>query len=180
MDLLYPDLPLAVLRQVARSPTYAPLSSSVGRLFDAFAAALQLSPRVQSHEGEAAMRLEALAAQVRYPVAPYPMTPGVLIDPSPLFRAWAEDKRADTAPSLMAARFHAGVAKAFANSARHLVETGAAKAVALSGGCFQNAILLGMTLRALDGIPVLIHRTSPANDGGLALGQALVAAAQTL
>jgi len=75
-------------------------------------------------------------------------------------------------------QFHAGLADAFARSARALVENGEAKAVVLSGGCFQNALLLDLTLRALKGLPVLTHRTTPANDGGLALGQAVIAAAR--
>ena len=180
MDRLYPDAPLAVLRQVATQRAHAPMSSSAGRLFDAFAAALRLVPAKQSYEGEAAMRLEALAMQVTEPVEPYPMTSGAVIDPGPLFRAWAKDMAAGVSPTTMAGRFHAGVAKAFAASARDLVQSGAAKAVALSGGCFQNATLLAMTLRALEGVPVLTHRVVPTNDGGLALGQAMVAAAQGL
>lgn len=126
------------------------------------------------------MRLESLAAQVTEKVEPYPMTSGAVIDPRPLFRAWATDHAADVNPAVMAARFHAGVAQAFAATARGLVQSGAARAVALSGGCFQNATLLAMTVRALDGVPVLIHRSVPANDGGVALGQALIAAAQSL
>ncbi|MGL4238336.1 carbamoyltransferase HypF [Tabrizicola sp.] len=180
MDELHPDLPLALLRQVAKAGVNAPMSSSMGRLFDAFAAALGLMPGRQSYEGEAAMRLEALAASVTDKAEPYPMTTGVLIDPSPLFQAWADDRSAKIPPASMATRFHAGVAKAFADGARQLVESGAAKAVALSGGCFQNAVLLAMTLRALEGVPVMIHRSTPPNDGSLALGQALVAAAQSL
>ena len=180
MDRLYPDLPLALLRQAAKAGVNAPMSSSMGRLFDAFAAALGVVPGRQSYEGEAAMQLEALAAEATGPVEPYPMTIGAVIDPSPLFHAWADDRSAKVAPSLMAARFHAGVAKAFADSARQLVESGAANAVALSGGCFQNVVLLELTLRALEGVPVLIHRATPPNDGGLALGQALVAAARSL
>ena len=67
---------------------------------------------------------------------------------------------------------------AFAAPARALVETGAARAVALSGGCFQNALLHRLMVAALDGVPLLTHRQTPANDGGLALGQAVVAAAR--
>ncbi|MBA3911406.1 MAG: carbamoyltransferase HypF [Rhodobacter sp.] len=180
MDNLYPDLPLGLLRQAARSGVNAPPSSSMGRLFDAFAAAVGVAPGRQSHEGEAAMRLEALAAEATGEVAPYPLTAGARIDPSPLFRAWADDRLAGVPPARMAARFHAGVAQAFADSARQLVASGTAKAVALSGGCFQNARLLAATLRALDGVPVMIHRATPPNDGSLALGQALVAAARSL
>lgn len=180
MDRLYPDAPLALLRQVAKAGVNAPMSSSAGRLFDAFAAALGLVAGAQSYEGEAAMRLEALAAQVTQEVDPYPLTLGPVIDPGPLFRAWALDHRAGVSPALMAARFHAGLAQAFAAVARDLVQSGAARAVALSGGCFQNAVLRAMTLQALKGVPVLIHRRVPANDGGLALGQAMVAAARSL
>jgi hydrogenase maturation protein HypF len=63
--------------------------------------------------------------------------------------------------------------------ARGLVESGQAKAVALSGGCFQNAVLTRAVLWGLEGLPVLTHRTIPANDGGLALGQALIAGAES-
>ena len=180
MDSMFPALPLGLLRQAAKAGINAPMSSSMGRLFDAFAAAVGVAPGRQTHEGEAAMRLEALAAEVTGRIEPYPMTTGPLIDPSPLFRAWAADRLARVPPARMAARFHAGVAQAFADSARRLVESGAAKAVALSGGCFQNACLLGLTVRALEGVPVMIHRATPPNDGSLALGQALVAAARDL
>lgn len=152
MDRLYPNAPLAVLRQVAAAGVNSPMSSSVGRLFDAFAAGLGLVTGAQSHEGEAAMRLESLAMQVKEDVTPYPMTLGEVIDPAPLFRAWAQDLGAGVSPAAMAARFHAGVAQAFAATARDLVRSGAAEAVALSGGCFQNATLLAMTLRALQGV----------------------------
>jgi hydrogenase maturation protein HypF len=61
---------------------------------------------------------------------------------------------------------------------RALVETGEARAIAMTGGCFQNALMHHMTLAALGDLPVLTHRTTPANDGGLALGQAMVALAR--
>ena len=73
--------------------------------------------------------------------------------------------------------FHEGLAAAFAGVARAEVETGRARAVALSGGVLQNAVLQAALLRHLDGLPVLLHHGVPAGDGGLALGQALVAAA---
>jgi hydrogenase maturation protein HypF len=73
---------------------------------------------------------------------------------------------------------HAALARSFASAARTLIENGEAKAVALSGGCFQNAVLLRETLKWLGDVPVLIHRQAPANDGGLALGQAAIAAAR--
>lgn len=74
--------------------------------------------------------------------------------------------------------FHRGLAAGFAGPARALVEAGRAEAVALSGGVMQNAVLLAALIEALEGVPVLMHHGVPANDGGLALGQALVAAAR--
>ncbi|SFI46562.1 carbamoyltransferase HypF [Albimonas pacifica] len=174
--------PLALLRQAAARGVNAPLSSSAGRLFDAFASALELVEGAQSYEGEAAMRLEALALRAPAEAArPYPF--GRIddqIDPAPMFEAWLGDRETGASPAAMAMRFHAGLARAFATPARALVESGRACAVALTGGCFQNALLLELTAAALEGLPLMVHRAVPANDGGLAFGQALVAAARAL
>ncbi|WP_371225641.1 carbamoyltransferase HypF [Roseovarius sp. 2305UL8-3] len=175
VDKMLPEHPVALLRQAAQAVVNAPLSSSAGRLFDAFAAALGLCRDVQSYEGEAAMQLEALAVQSPEGLCdPYPFGKG--LDPAPMFLAWAQDAENDVPHAVMAARFHAGLAQAFCAPARALVEAGRAKAVALSGGCFQNATLLGLCCDRLRDLPVLIHTKTPANDGGLALGQALIAA----
>lgn len=172
-DALWPDQPRAVLRAAVAAGMNAPLSSSAGRLFDAVSALLGICPAAQSHEGEAAMRLEALAGP---PGPGYALGPG--LDPAPMMRAIVDDLAAGVTPATIAARFHDGLAAAFAAQARALVDTGRARAVALSGGCFQNARLLQACLTALEGVPVLVHRQVPANDGGLAFGQALVALAQ--
>ena len=178
-DAMFPDRPVALLRQAAASGLNAVGSSSAGRLFDAVAAVIGLSAGAQSHEGEAAMRLEALAARASDDLAdPYPLeSDGGEIRTVALFAALARDRDAGATQARMAARFHAGLARAFAAQARALVDAGKARAVALSGGCFQNATLLAQMRRHLDGVPVLHHRKVPANDGGLALGQALIAAA---
>lgn len=174
-DACLPGLPLAVLRRAMAAGVNAPPSSSAGRLFDAFAAALGFAG-AQSHEGEAAMRLEAMALRSDATGA-YPMDlRGTMVDPAPLWQAWLADRAAGATPEAMARRFHAGLARAFAGVARGLVREGAACAVALSGGCFQNALLLRMVRHELEGCPVLVHRTTPPNDGGLALGQAMIAA----
>ncbi|WP_298497105.1 carbamoyltransferase HypF [uncultured Maritimibacter sp.] len=174
-DELFPQRPRDVLRQAARAGVNAPFSSSVGRLFDAVSAVLGMCPRVQSYEGEAAMALEAAAADITAAPLPFGFD-GSVIDPVPMFRALAE--RPDTA--LAAAAFHEGLAEAFAAPARRLVDDGRAKAIGLSGGVLQNARLQAALLARLDGYPVLLHHGVPANDGGLALGQALVAAARHL
>jgi hydrogenase maturation protein HypF len=180
-DRALAGLPLDPIRRAAAAGVNAPPSSSAGRLFDAVAAALGLAARTQSYEGEAAMLLEALAAPE---AEPYPFGPGPgrgpAIDPVPMFRALAGDLADGTPPALISARFHEGLAEAFAAPARRLVETGAARAVALSGGCLQNARLLGALARRLTAVPLLLHARVPANDGGLALGQAAIAAAESL
>lgn len=179
-DALFADRPLALARQAAAKAINAPPSSSAGRLFDAVAACLGLCAGGQSYEGEAAMRLEALAGASSDPGS-YPQAgEGAQCDPSAMFVALARDRAAGVPPEDIALRFHRFLAAAFAGAARAAVETGAARAVALSGGCFQNALLHRLMLEELRGLPVLVHRTTPANDGGLALGQAAVAAARAV
>jgi hydrogenase maturation protein HypF len=172
-DALFPDAPRDLLRQ-AMARMGAPMASSAGRLFDAVAAVLGVCPGAQSYEGEAAMRLEALAAgegALHFAVA------GGEVDPAPIWPV-LRDGIARGERAAMAHAFHAGLAVAFADIARDLVLRGEARAVALSGGCFQNALLMRLTRAALADVPVLVHRHVPANDGGLALGQAVIAAAQ--
>lgn len=178
-DGLFPDAPRDMLRTAAARGVNAPLSSSAGRLFDAVAACLGICPRRQSFEGEAAMRLEALTGEGGGAGYAFGCA-GPVIDPAPMFRALHADVIGGAGVALMSAQFHAGLARAFAERARALVQGGEAEAVALTGGCFQNARLLQETMMALGDVPVLVHRTVPANDGGLALGQALVAAARVL
>lgn len=172
--------PVSMLRQAVASGVNAPMSSSAGRLFDAFAAALGFTG-AQSFEGEAAMGLEVLAQGGRHGADPYPFAvSGGVVDPAPMWQAWRADRAGGVSSEVMAWRFHAGLAKVFADLARVLVVAGEAAAVALSGGCFQNALLLELTVEALGDVPVLIHTRAPANDGGLALGQALIVAARHL
>lgn len=180
-DKLFAQAPRDLARQAAVKGLNAPLSSSVGRLFDAVAAVLGICSFGQSFEGEAAMRLEAMAGRADdEALATYhgfSRTDGV-IDPAPLWPLIQTDLANGVDPAVIALRFHAALARSFADAATDVMRAGGATAIALSGGCFQNALLLRLTLEALDGLPVLTHRKTPANDGGLALGQAVIAAAQ--
>lgn len=178
-DRLLPDAPREMLRQAMTRGVNAPLSSSAGRLFDAFAALLGFAG-TQSFEGEAAMQIEAMALRAQAADdPPYPFDDsGDLIDPAPMWQAALKDLRNGLDHGRMAMRFHKGLAQTVADAALRLVHSGQARAVALSGGCFQNALLLDLTCRALGDVPVLLHTKVPANDGGLALGQALIAAAR--
>ncbi|MDJ0992743.1 MAG: carbamoyltransferase HypF [Dinoroseobacter sp.] len=173
--------PLDPLRQAVAKGVNAPLSSSAGRLFDAVAAMLDICRDRQSFEGEAAMRLESLARMASPDEAnkAYDLrVDGSVIDPAPLWECIERDLLGGQSKAAISLRFHAGLARAFSQKALHLLGSGDAQAVALSGGCFQNGLLLEQVLRALGDVPVLIHTQVPANDGGLALGQALVALSQ--
>ncbi len=175
-DELFADKPLGLARQAALKGINAPLSSSVGRLFDAVAACLGVCSDSQTYEGEAAMRLEAMLQEVSHPGIGYDWQ-GPEFDPAPLFTTLCSEAKAGKI-AFASMIFHAGLARTFAWAARMLVESGEAEAVVLSGGCFQNAVLLRETLKWLGDAPVLFHRSTPANDGGLALGQAVIAAAR--
>ena len=178
-DELFPDAPRDILRHAVTKGLNAPLSSSAGRLFDAVAAVVGLCPMVQSYEGEAAMALEALVDTSIDGAYTFGEDNG-WIDPSPIWEQINDDLRRGVSQSQIATHFHRGLAHAFADVARDLFEQGKVAAVALSGGCYQNVALFTMTKARLEGIPTLVHREIPANDGGLALGQAMIAAAQSI
>ncbi len=177
-DRLFPDRPVTLLRQAAEAGVNAPLSSSAGRLFDAVAACLGLTPERQSYEGEAAMRLQALATQAPGE-DPYPFaTEDGAIDPAPMFEHLVSDLDAGTDPVRIAARFHAFVAASFSDAARSAAIDADTDTIALSGGCFQNMTLLTMVHDRLSDFRICGPGEVPANDGGLAYGQALVALAR--
>ena len=149
----------------------APLSSGMGRLFDAVAALLGVRQEVTS-EGQAAIELEQLAADAR--PEPYPWRFG---DGVALVRAVHDDLAAGRPREEIAAVFHEAVAAA---SAAACAEAAEPRTVVLSGGTFQNLCLLESTRRRLEheGFRVLSHRLVPPNDGGISYGQAAVAAAR--
>ena len=178
-DKLFSDVPLELLRSAIAGGVNAPPSSSVGRLFDAVAACIGIVPDRQSYEGEAAMRLEAMARRAGPDAGAYPLdiTDGD-IDPSPLFDALCMDVRAAVGPDVMAARAHAGIARAYAKAARMTAETTGAGIIAMGGGCFQNLRLLEEMASQLSDFRLCGPGRVPVNDGGLAFGQAAVALAR--
>ncbi len=170
----------------------APLTSSAGRLFDAVAAALGCC-RLASYEGQGAIALESLVSQADLAAAqasayPFRVVAGataqapLVLDPAPLWPALLRDLQRPTALGLIAARFHQGLAQAIADLARDLAQRHGLTTIALSGGVWQNTILAIQVPRWLtaQGLTVLTHREVPTNDGGLCLGQAVVAAARQL
>ena len=146
-----------------------PLSSGMGRLFDAVAALLGVREEV-SYEGQAAIELEHLAGSTE--AEPYAWRFG---DGTALVRAVHDDLAAGRPRAEIAAAFHEAVAAAAAEAC---AEAGEPRVVVLSGGSFQNLRLLGSTRRRLEalGFRVLSHRLVPPNDGGVSFGQAAVAA----
>ena len=189
--------PRALLDGMLSSGVNSAPASSCGRLFDAVAAACGVCFERSDYEGEAAIAFEALADghaleheddALAYRFAVGRTAHGELpcIDPAPMWHALLGDLQHDTATALISARFHKGLAIAIAHMACLLADdvgTGLARrTVALSGGVFQNRILLEQLARRLRqyGFHVLMHRQVPANDGGLSLGQAVIAAAREL
>jgi hydrogenase maturation protein HypF len=172
---------------MARRRVNAPLTSSAGRLFDAIAAVLDVRDEI-TYEGQAAIQLEQLAdpGEVRayragIETAPIEAGEPFLVRGADLVAAAVEDLARDVPAELIAARFHNGVAALIADGCELLREQHALNTVALSGGVFQNLLLLGRTVTRLEsaGFRVLLHSRVPCNDGGISLGQAVVAAART-
>ena len=164
-------------RQLERGTGCVP-TSSMGRLFDAVSSLLGLRHEA-GYEAQAAMELQWVAEEAASrPSRPYCFAlHGDELDPSPVLRALVSDLRSGVGTGAMAAGFHAAVARVVADAAaREHARTGI-DVVALSGGVFQNVMLVRLARRELEarGLAVLTHRVVPPNDAGLALGQAAVA-----
>jgi hydrogenase maturation protein HypF len=177
-----PSLVDAIEQLVARGGA-SPPATGAGRWFDAVAALCGLRCSV-SYEGQAAAELEAAAAPGSWEPYPTSYAPGAgpdgagEIDLRPTVREIAAALHRGVAVAEVSARFHETLAAAVAEACvRARCELGI-EAVALSGGCFQNRRLLERTAARLEqvGFEVLRHRRVPPNDGGIALGQAAVAA----
>lgn len=167
-----------VLAGQLHSRINTPLTTSMGRLFDAAAALAGLAPTV-AYEAQAACELEAAVDRAETGAYPFTITAGE-VDPRPALAALVRDLRAGLPRGVLAARFHNGVAAMVADACVRLRREHGLSTVALSGGVWQNLRLLGLAVERLEtaGFTVLWHRQVPANDGGLALGQAAAAAAQ--
>jgi hydrogenase maturation protein HypF len=167
----------------------APLTSSLGRLFDAVAAVV-LKRRVVDYEAQAAIELEGFCVD-----EPDELSSGYALDllhedwnprkparisAAPLWRELSTDLRAGVNKSSIAGRFHAGVAAAFIGAAKLGRENTEIDKVALSGGCMHNRRLARLLRAGLEeeGFQVFEHRTVSPGDGGLSYGQAVVAAAR--
>jgi len=173
----FPAAERPLLGQMLARGLNSPLTSSVGRLFDAVAALLDLRQRT-NFEGQSAMELE-WAAEGSSPeeLYPLPVADGSprLLDWGPLLTALLADLAAGRPRAEIAGRFHNSLAEAVVRVAEIVGEA----RVLLSGGCFQNRLLTERTVARLRaaGFQPYWHQRVPPNDGGIALGQ-LVAASR--
>ena len=166
------------LRAQLEKKINAPMTSSMGRLFDA-AASLSGVRQTVNYEGQAAIEFEALADPAEAGIYPF----GLELDQVRVrtaVEALIDDVRAGVPLSKISARFHNGLAACVLEICSRIRSETGLDEVALSGGVWQNITLLGRTLSLLkrDGFRVYLHREVPTNDGGLSLGQAVIAAAR--
>jgi hydrogenase maturation protein HypF len=165
---------------IARAGLNSPLTSSAGRLFDAVSALLGVRDTI-NYEGQAAIELEQLADPAVTDA--YPARVGgrpVVVHGTDLIRGAADDLLAGVPAPVIAARFHNGLKEAVVRACME-IRVGGPDTVALSGGVFQNVLLLEATVAGLErhGFRVLTHARVPTNDGGISLGQVAVAAHQS-
>lgn len=179
--------PLTTLQRMIETNTNAPLSSSCGRLFDAVAAALGLAADEISYEGQAAIELEALIQPHHLAQASaYPFDiikgsgPVARINTARLWQDLLNDLAQGCERANISARFHLTLAQMILQMVGMIAQQHKVNTVALSGGVMQNPTLFKLTRKLLaeQGLQVLTHRQIPANDGGLAIGQAAIAAAR--
>src|ERR1035441_10277859 len=170
-------------RKLVRSmiaPRVNPIdTSSCGRLFDAVASLIGLRQQI-NFEGQAAIELETITAEGladSYPFALDADTAADTVDFRPTIERIVAEVRVGTPAPAIAARFHNTVAEAIVEVCRRLRAEEKLNRVCLSGGTFQNMKLLARTLAGLRrlGFEVFIHAQVPPNDGGIALGQAVIA-----
>jgi len=182
-----PDIELRVCRQQVAKSLNTPLTSSMGRLFDCVAALANVRTRV-TYEGQAAMELEQISNPQSHPPKKtggrFSNLKGYLfglrdeeISLKSLLAEVIEDVRRGTDASTIGARFHRTLAEMILAVCQRIRDKTGLREVALSGGVFQNVTLMGLAVPLLRdaGFTVYTHSLVPPNDGGIALGQAVIA-----
>ncbi len=167
------------VHRLIETGTAAPATTSIGRLFDAVAALAGVRTEI-NYEGQAAIELEAACDPAERGSYPISVTGAPLvIDPRETIQAIAADLRAGAHAGVIARRFHRTIARATVDAVLDLAASHDTDVVALSGGVFQSRLLLKSVWDALTaaGVRVLVPERLPVNDGGIAYGQAAVAAA---
>jgi hydrogenase maturation protein HypF len=180
----YPgDIEAEIIKRQVEKKLNAPLTSSMGRLFDAVASITGVRQEID-YEAQAAIELEMLApkavdAQQRnvYPFTIDTQSGVNIIRLADLFRGVITDVRTGIPVPEISAKLHLTVAEMTVKMCRLISQETGLNRVALSGGVFQNRLLLRLTRSRLEeaGFTVITHHIVPCNDGGIALGQAVVA-----
>jgi hydrogenase maturation protein HypF len=170
---------VALIKTQIERKINTPSASSCGRLFDAVSAVLDIRKETD-FEGQAAVELESVAELSDEDGYPFDLIEkdGVkVVSFDRMFRSIIDDMNQKKPASYIAGRFHQTIAEVILNVCRILFKETSINRVALSGGVFQNRLLLELTIKKLEeeGLMVLIHHNVPANDGGIALGQAVIA-----
>ncbi len=169
---------LAVVQQMLQRKINTVLTSSCGRLFDAVAALAGIRNGA-TFEGQAAIELECAVLEGVEETYPFDIesTEPAIVDTRPMICAIVQDLRQHRRAGVIAARFHNTIAEILAEVCRRVREADHLNRVCLSGGTFQNHYLLARALRLLRaaGFDVFLHSRVPPNDGGIALGQAVIA-----
>jgi hydrogenase maturation protein HypF len=182
LGLTYPPLECRILYRQLATGSNSPLTTSAGRLFDAVAAALNIC-RSRTYEGQPAIELEMAADPEEdgfYPAPVHLEGESLTLDTLTIFRRVIEEYLYGLGPDKIAARFHNSMVRLLTATCVLVREQTGLDLVALSGGVFQNALILTRLSESLEkgGFRVLTHRLTPPNDGCIALGQVAVAAAR--
>ncbi|MBH8577620.1 carbamoyltransferase HypF [Nostocaceae cyanobacterium CENA369] len=183
--------PLKLLNQIIEKQINSPSASSVGRLFDAVAAAIGIFPEECSYEGQAAIEMESLIdinslnnyeETNNYHFDVVFLDNIYCIEPAPMWQALLNDLQQQIPQKTIAAKFHKSLVNIIVEMVNLVRQEHLIDRVVLTGGVFQNRILLEKVTKDLQSleINVLTHSLVPTNDGGLSLGQALITAAQLI
>ncbi len=167
-----------IMKKQVNKGLLSPMTSSAGRLFDAVSALIGVRDEIE-FEGQAAIDLEMQSDEGKHGVYEFamPHADPLVIDTEPIIRGIVDDIKANVTAAVIGAKFHDTVAKLIIDVCLALKERTEINTVAVSGGVFQNATLYHKVITGLraKGFKILLHKQLPVNDGGISLGQAVVA-----
>lgn len=177
--------PLTTFNAMMSRGMNCPKASSAGRLFDAVAGAIGIRQEHIQYEGQAAIELENCITEQAWldaKTSAYAFDTNNQLDPTPMWKAVLHDLSRSISNALISARFHKGLSLAIQEIATRLAKEKDINTIVLSGGVFQNKTLFEDVKQGLEKkkFTLLVHRNVPSNDGGIALGQAVITSAQLL
>lgn len=175
------EMEISLIKKQIKKGIHSPMTSSAGRLFDGVSALIGVRNRID-YEGQAAIELEMICGDTDRQYEPYPFHIALeggewIIRLRDLFSGILLDLTRGIPQAEISGRFHHTVAIMIAQMCRTLSSLTGTSRVALSGGVFQNRFLLRLARASLEkeGLEVITHREVPCNDGGISLGQAVIA-----